>query len=84
MELVAGGYPEDNAFFLVTDDEQWIWDEIGFDNDESYEYSACLDRTGCATLDFFDWYGDGIESPGRITLAYRCWLQNQSVCPKAT
>jgi hypothetical protein len=29
-----------------------------------------LDRTGCATLDFFDWYGDGIESPCGITLTY--------------
>jgi hypothetical protein len=70
MELVADGYPEDNDFFLVTDDEEWIWDEIGFEEDESYQYSACLDPTGCATLDFFDWYGDGIEAPGGITLTY--------------
>jgi hypothetical protein len=70
MELVTDGYPEDNDFFLVSDDEEWIWDEIGFDADESYEYSTCLDPTGCATLDFFDWYRDGIISPGGFTLTY--------------
>jgi hypothetical protein len=29
-----------------------------------------LDRTGCATLDFFDWWGNGIALPGGIMLTY--------------
>jgi hypothetical protein len=78
-ELVTDSYPEDNNFFLVTDKEEIIWYESLFDATESYEYFACLDPTGCLTFNLFDWYDDGIESPGGITLTYDgTVLMNQS------
>jgi hypothetical protein len=79
MELVTDSYPEGNNFFLVTDDEEIVWYESSFDATESYEYNACLDPTGCSTLDFFDFQGNGIEAPGGITLTYDgTVLMNQS------
>jgi hypothetical protein len=79
MELVTDSYPDDNDFLLVTDDEEIVWYESSFDATESYKYFACLDPTRCATLNFFDFSGDGIEAPGGITLTYDgTVLMNQS------
>jgi hypothetical protein len=70
MELVTDSSPEDNDFFLVTDDEVFIWYESSFDATESYK---------CATFEFFDSHGNGIEAPGGITLTYDgTVLMNQS------
>ncbi len=65
------GYGAETEVCLVTrEDENWIWNEYGFGDNESHQFSACLDPTGCATLDIFDWYGDGIFAPGGVTLSY--------------
>jgi hypothetical protein len=72
MDLMTDDYGSETEFFLVTtsEDDEWIWDEYDFGDNESHQFSACLDRTGCATLDIFDWYGDGIFAPGGVTLSY--------------
>ena len=59
LELRTDEYASDNDFFLVTQDEEFIWDEYDFRNNRRYEFKTCVDRQGCATLDFFDWWGDG-------------------------
>jgi trypsin len=71
MDLLTDDYGSETEFFLVTrEDDEWIWDQFGFGDNESHQFSACLDPTGCATLDIFDWYGDGISAPGGVTLSY--------------
>ena len=60
MELLTDEYgSDDTEFFLVTSEEEFLWDEVSLNNNELYRYSACVDPLGCATLDFFDSYGDG-------------------------
>jgi trypsin len=71
MDLLTDDYGSETEFFLVTsEDDAWIWDGYDFGNNESHQFSACLDPTGCATLDIFDWEGDGIFAPGGVTLTY--------------
>jgi trypsin len=71
MDLLTDDFGAETEFFLVTSEEDdWIWDEYDFGDKESHQFSACLDPTGCATLDIFDWYGDGIFAPGGVTLTY--------------
>ncbi len=71
MDLLTDNYGSDTEFFLVTSKgDEWIWDEYDFGDNESHQFRACLDRAGCATLDIFDWYGDGIFAPNGITLSY--------------
>ena len=61
LELLTDEYgSDDTEFFLVTsEEEEFLWDETSLNNNELYRYSACIDPTGCATLDFFDSHGDG-------------------------
>lgn len=60
LELLTDEYgSDDTEFFLVTSEQEFLWDESSFGNNELYRYSACIDPAGCATLDFFDSFGDG-------------------------
>jgi hypothetical protein len=70
LELRTDEYASDTDFFLVTEDEEFIWDEFGFRKNRRYDFSTCIDRRGCATLDFFDWWGDGILDPGYLKITY--------------
>jgi hypothetical protein len=72
IDLLTDDYGSETEFFLVTseDGEQRIWDENDFRDNKSHQFSACLDPTGCATLNIFDSYGDGIFNPDGITLSY--------------
>jgi hypothetical protein len=68
MDLLTDNYGAETEFFLVTRvDDDWIWDEYYFGDNQSHQFSACLDPAGCATLDIFDWYGDGIFAPDGLT-----------------
>jgi hypothetical protein len=68
LEVRTDDYGDETEFFMLTDQGELIWDEWGLDDNEAYQFSTCLSSNVCATLDIFDWYGDGIESPGNIKL----------------
>eukprot|EP00980_Cylindrotheca_fusiformis_P003918 scaffold869_cov150-Cylindrotheca_fusiformis.AAC.3 len=68
FELRTDDYGDETDFFLLSDNGQLIWDEWGFGDNQVYQYFACLPSNGCATLDVYDSYGDGISSPGKIKL----------------
>jgi hypothetical protein len=69
--LLTDEYGYETELWLVNDaTQEWLWCDWGFDNNESKQYSGCLDPTGCATLQIFGYYGDGIFAPGGITLQF--------------
>eukprot|EP00980_Cylindrotheca_fusiformis_P024489 scaffold11961_cov122-Cylindrotheca_fusiformis.AAC.1 len=68
LEVRTDDYGDETSIFLLTDEGQLIWDESDFGDNQVYQYSACLTFNGCATLDIYDSYGDGITSPGKIKL----------------
>lgn len=74
LEIVTDDYGYENVLALVDDDDEdgnSIWNESeGLNSNQQYQFSACVDPARCATLDIFDSWGDGIFSPGGITLTY--------------
>jgi hypothetical protein len=68
LEVRTDNYGNETEFFMFTDQGQLIWDESGLDDNEEYQFATCLESNVCATLNIFDSYGDGIESPGKIKL----------------
>jgi hypothetical protein len=70
MDVLTDDCGSEPDFFWVTGDEEWIWDEFGFGDIVSRQFSSCLDPKSCATLDIFDWHGDGIISSVGFTLKY--------------
>ena len=58
------GYETD--LFLLTDSGDLVWNANGFADNKAYQFSTCLANNECATLDIFDEWGDGIQSPGFI------------------
>eukprot|EP00934_Nitzschia_sp_Nitz4_P002594 Nitzschia sp. Nitz4//scaffold30_size153850//151812//153824//NITZ4_002804-RA/size153850-augustus-gene-0.78-mRNA-1//-1//CDS//3329547342//2584//frame0 len=70
MTFRTDGYPEDNSFFLESSNGEYIWNESNFSPRTQYNYEASLPRDGCSTLDFSDWYGDGLLGTGFVTLTW--------------
>jgi len=68
LNVRTDDYGDDIDLFLLTDSGDLVWNLNGFANNEKYQFSTCLDRDECATLDILDSWGDGIESPGGIKL----------------
>mmetsp|Transcript_35524 Transcript_35524/g.86108 ORF Transcript_35524/g.86108 Transcript_35524/m.86108 type:complete len:579 (-) Transcript_35524:63-1799(-) len=68
LEVRTDEYGDETDFFLLTNKGELIWDEWGFGDNTLNQFSTCLERTSCATLDIFDSYGDGILSPGKVKL----------------
>jgi len=69
LNLRTDDHGSDTDLFLLTDEGDLIWNANGFANNKNYRFEACLDRNGCTTLDIFDYYGDGILSPGFIKVS---------------
>ena len=64
-------YGYGTELWLVNDaTHEWLSYDYGFGNNESRQYTTCLDPTGCATFQIFDSFGDGIYLPGGITLQF--------------
>jgi trypsin len=71
LDLLTDAWGYETEVWLVNDaTQEWLWYDYGFANNESRQYTACLDPTGCATLQIFDSYGDGINAPDGITLQF--------------
>jgi trypsin len=68
LNLVTDDYGDDTVLFLLADSGELIWNANGFADNKNYQFTTCLDRSECATLDIFDSYGDGIMPPGGTTL----------------
>jgi hypothetical protein len=68
LNLETDDYGYETDLFLLADSGKLIWNANGFADNKNYQFTTCLDRSECATLDIFDSYGDGIMSPGGITL----------------
>lgn len=68
LNLNTDDYGDETDLFLLTDSGDLIWNANGFADNKNYQFATCLDQSECATLDIFDSYGDGIDSPGGITL----------------
>jgi hypothetical protein len=68
LDLETDNYGVDTELFLLTDSGELIWNATDFADNKNYQYTTCLDRSECATLDIFDSWGDGIMPPGGITL----------------
>ena len=71
LELITDSYPSEINFFLRTDGEEFLWDEYDFSENQTYNYNACIDPDVCVEFDFYDSFGDGLEAPGKITLAFK-------------
>jgi hypothetical protein len=59
LELKTDDYASETEFFVVNLKEEFVWDEWGFRNNKKYDFAACIDPTGCATLTILDSWGDG-------------------------
>jgi hypothetical protein len=71
LDLLTDEWGYETELWLVNAAAQeWIWYDYGVGNNESRQYTACLDPTGCATLQIFDSFGDGIAAPGGITVQF--------------
>ena len=74
MELMTDDYGEEIEIILFNDlDQELIWYQWGFDDNEMYTFSACIDPSGCSTFEVFDSYGDGLtysDPYGYVKLTY--------------
>jgi hypothetical protein len=68
LKLRTDDYGYETDLFLLSDTGDLIWNANGFADNKDYSFSTCLPSNECATLDIFDEWGDGIESPGFIKL----------------
>ncbi|KAL3934805.1 MAG: hypothetical protein SGBAC_009557 [Bacillariaceae sp.] len=68
LNLKTDDYGYETDLFLLSDMGDLIWNANGFADNKDYSFSTCLPSNECATLDIFDEWGDGIESPGFIKL----------------
>merc|ERR1711935_1107224 len=69
LDLRTDDYGSETDLFLLTDEGNLIWNANGFADNKNYQFTACLERNECTTLDIFDEWGDGIVSPGYIKLS---------------
>jgi hypothetical protein len=62
IDVLTDDYGSETDFFWVTDDEDRIWDEFGFGDIVSRQFSACLDPKSCATVPWTFLTGPAMES----------------------
>ena len=66
LKLTTDGYPQETRFQLVDLLSSTpffykrIWSERGFLANKEYQYSACVDPTGCYAFYISDLFGDGL------------------------
>jgi hypothetical protein len=71
LELKTDDWPEETSFSLVTDQNEYLWEEGNFDSPRAtFNFDSCIDPGVCATFTFLDSFEDGLSSPGRITLTF--------------
>jgi hypothetical protein len=67
LRLKTDEWGYESSFTLIKDGNV-IWDKSGFDNNDEYEFTECLDASECNELTVYDDYGDGILNPGEIAV----------------
>ena len=63
--------PLENDFYLKDlETGDYLWDEFNFQKLEVRTKSACIETSGCYLFDLWDSAGNGLVSPGMLTLTY--------------
>jgi hypothetical protein len=71
VKFAADQWPGDNDFYLQNlETGDFVWNEFNFQKFEVRTKRTCIDNSGCHYFDLWDAAGDGILSPGFVTLTY--------------
>eukprot|EP00934_Nitzschia_sp_Nitz4_P002835 Nitzschia sp. Nitz4//scaffold132_size63325//41447//43165//NITZ4_006294-RA/size63325-augustus-gene-0.2-mRNA-1//1//CDS//3329535326//2825//frame0 len=71
LTIQTDQYGSETGYRLRRDSDRVVfWKGAGLDSNEAYIESSCIDPNECYQFKVIDSYGDGILSPGGMTLTY--------------